>query len=54
MSRSVAILIPPRAELSSVALATDLLQLANRYSCERTGELRERPTRQAKAPLRTR
>ena len=54
MSRSVAILIPPRAELSSVALATDLLQLANRYSCKRTGELRERPTRQAKAPLRTR
>jgi transcriptional regulator GlxA family with amidase domain len=37
MSRKVAVFMPQRAELSSIAAVTDLLQLANRFACERTG-----------------
>lgn len=52
MARRVAVLIADRAQLSGVAAPTDLLQLVNRFACERTGvEGARLDTRDADAPL---
>ncbi|MGH8443760.1 MAG: GlxA family transcriptional regulator [Solimonas sp.] len=52
MSRKIAIVIPHQAQLSSVAMPTDLLQLANRFACERTGLAGDAlTTRRGAAPL---
>lgn len=53
MSRKVAIFVPPDAQLVSIAAPTDLLQLANRFARERTGETGDAgaATRQAGAAI---
>lgn len=51
MSRRVAVFMPERAELSSVAAVTDLLQLANRFATERTGARTGGATRNGNASI---
>ena len=51
MSRTAAIYLPPDALLSSVAAPTDLMQLANRFASERTGQPGDARTRHRIAPL---
>ncbi|MDB5968039.1 MAG: transcriptional regulator [Hydrocarboniphaga sp.] len=51
MTRRVAVFMPGRAELSSIAVPTDLLQLANRFARERTGASEGAATRDEAAPL---
>lgn len=51
MTRRVAIFVPDEVQLSSVAAPTDLLQLANRFARERTGQGAGAATRDTAAPI---